>query len=57
MISIKTPVKCPKCGNDMISYTINNLTGKYSFTCSKNITHVKELTESEYLKEIKNGRR
>lgn len=55
MVLVRKSVKCPVCGNEMTSYTINNMTSKISFTCSKNSTHVKELTESEYLREIKNN--
>lgn len=47
MIQINKPVKCPKCGQLIETYSINQNTNKIVFACPNDST-VLELTEQEY---------
>ena len=53
MIQVVKPVVCPVCGRKIINYSINNQTKHFIFTCSKG--HTKDLSEEEYIKELRNS--
>lgn len=50
MVLIDTPIQCPTCGKEMVTYSINKNNGLIVFSCPRG--HVKPLTEEEYKKEI-----
>ena len=55
MIQITKPVKCPICGQMMTTCSFITKTQKFLFVCNKPL-HTKELTEEEYIREIKSNR-